>query len=174
LLFRALSRDREICEMMVRCKELRAIRRNIGALVSISAACVLLSGCGNGLAQVSGQVTLDGQPVRGGRDGARVTVQFQPASGQGATAVALADENGNYEMATGSQTGISPGEYLVTCSATEVLTSSNTGIPSFRQLADPKYAKAQTSGLKFTVESGKNEFDIPLESPRGPTTARQN
>jgi hypothetical protein len=133
-----------------------------------------MCGCGNGLAQVSGQITLDGQPVRGGKDGARVTVQFQPASGQGATAVALADEYGNYEMATGSQIGILPGEYLITCSATEVLPSNNAGIPSFRQLADPKFAKAQTSGLTFSVQPGRNEFNIPLESPRGTATARQN
>lgn len=143
-------------------------------LLSLCAACLVLSGCGSGLAQVSGRVTLDGQPLRGGKDGARVTVQFQPASGLGANAVALADENGNYELATGSQEGITPGDYLVTCSASEVIPSSTPGVPSFRQLAHPKYAKAQTSGLKFTVQSGSNEFDIPLESPGSPTAARQN
>jgi hypothetical protein len=149
-----------------------ATRIIVGSL--LVAACLFMSGCGNRLAQVSGQVTLDGQPVRGGKDGARVTVQFQPAKGQGALAVALADENGNYEMATGAQTGILPGEYLVTCSATEVLPTNNAGIPSFRQLADPKFAKAQTSGLKFSVQPGSNEFDIPLESPHGAASARQN
>ena len=127
---------------------------------------VALSGCGNGLAQVSGQVTLDGQPLRGGKDGARVTIQFQPVDGVGATAVSLADEDGNYEIATGSQEGIRPGEYLVTCVATEVVSSNNPGgQPAFRQLADPKFANAKTSGLRFTVQAGRNEFDIPLVSP---------
>jgi hypothetical protein len=138
-------------------------------------ACLALCGCGSGLSQVSGQVTLDGQPLRGGKDGARVTVQFQPADGAGVTAVGLADENGNYEIATGSQEGIPPGEYLVTCSASEVIRSSNPSAqPAFRQLADPKYANATTSGLKFMVQAGRNEFDIPLESRPGSATQKQN
>ena len=34
-----------------------------------------------------------------------------------------------------------------------------------RAITDPKYASAKTSGLKFTVQPGKNEFNIPLTSP---------
>ena len=79
------------------------------ALLSMSAACLALSGCGNGLAQVSGQVTLDGQPLHGGNGDIRVTVQFQPASGVGATAIGLADENGNYEIGNGLPNGNSAG-----------------------------------------------------------------
>jgi hypothetical protein len=138
----------------------------VAGLLSITSTCLTLSGCGNGLAQVSGQVTLDGQPLRGGRDGARVTVQFQPADGAGVTAVGLADEDGQYEIATGSQEGIPPGDYLVTCVATAVVSSNNaSGQPAFRQLADPRFANAKTSGLRFTVQAGRNEFDIPLVSP---------
>jgi hypothetical protein len=139
----------------------------VAGLLSITATCLALSGCGNSLAQVSGQVTLDGQPLRGGKDGARVTVQFQPADGAGVTAVGLADEDGNYEIATGSQEGIPPGDYLVTCVATAVVSSNNaSGQPAFLQLADPKFANAKTSGLRFTVQAGRNEFDIPLVSPK--------
>src|SRR6185436_1204612 len=115
-----------------------------------------LSGCGNGLAQVTGRVTLDGQPVRGGKDGDRITVQFQPADGVGANGVALADENGNYNLGTGSQFGVRPGEYVVTCS----MSTLKPGGP----VAHPKYANAKTSGLRFSVQSGRNEFNIPLQT----------
>jgi hypothetical protein len=126
----------------------------------------MLSGCGNGLAQVSGQVTLDGQPLRGGAGDIRVTVQFQPTSGVGSTAIGLADEDGNYSLATGSQDGIPPGEYLVTCTASELLpATAASSTRGSRRISDPKYANAKTSGLSFTVQPGKNTFDIPLTSP---------
>ena len=35
--------------------------------INCAAACLAISGCGNGLAKVSGQVTLDGQPLHGGK-----------------------------------------------------------------------------------------------------------
>lgn len=130
--------------------------RVAGACVVV-AVCLTLSGCGNGLAQVSGQVTLDGQPVHGGKGDTRVTVQLQPADGVGANAVGLADENGNYKIATGSQAGIRPGDYYVSCSV------STLGVAG--PVADPKFANTKTSGLKLTVQPGKNEFNIPLLSP---------
>ena len=123
----------------------------------VAATCAALGGCSNGLAQVSGQVTLDGQPVHGGKGDTRVTVQLQPADGVGATAVGLADESGNYTIATGSQAGIKPGEYYVSCSV------STLGVAG--PVADPKFANTKTSGLKLTVQPGKNEYNIPLQSP---------
>jgi hypothetical protein len=126
---------------------------------------VQICGCGNGLAQVSGQVTLDGQPLRGGIEDTRVTIQFQPASGAGSTAIGLADENGNYVLGTGSKSGIPPGEYLVTCSAQQIVDAKTPKTKNgVRQVTDLKYANAKTSGLKFTVEPGRNQLDIPLES----------
>lgn len=93
-------------------------------------------------------------------------VQFQPVSGTGTNAAGLADENGNYVLGTGSQTGIPPGEYYVVCSGTELIRAKGSGdVQGGRAIADPKYASAKTSGLKFTVQPGKNEFNIPLTSP---------
>ena len=123
--------------------------------LAIAVGFFALSGCGNGLAQVSGQVTLDGQPLRGGRDGDRITVQLQPVDGVGANGVALADENGNYKIGTGSQFGVRPGDYYVTCSVSTLKPGS--------PVPHPKYANAKTTGLKLTVESGRNEFNIPLQ-----------
>lgn len=141
-------------------------------LASYAAAvlmCVAISGCGNGLAQVSGLVTVDDQPLHGGNGNVRVTVQFQPANGVGPTAMGLADENGIYKLSTGSQNGIPPGDYLVSCAAEELVTNKNTrGVTGARQITDPKYASVKTSGLKFTVQAGKNELNIPLKSgPKG-------
>src|SRR5262245_47199426 len=115
---------------------------------AVAVGIIALAGCGNGLAQVSGQVTLDGQPLHGGKDGDRITVQFQPVDGVGANGVALADENGSYKIGTGSQFGVRPGNYYVTCSVSTVKPGS--------PVPDPKYANAKTSGLKLTVESGSN------------------
>jgi hypothetical protein len=130
--------------------------RRVAGLLVVSLSFVALNGCGNGLAQVSGQVTLDGNPLRAGKDVARVTVQFLPADGQGANGVGLADENGVYRIGTGSQFGVRPGDYLVTCFVSPLDRASPT--------ADPKFGNAKTSGLRFTVQPGKNEFSIPLQS----------
>jgi hypothetical protein len=146
----------------------RVASRHAALLLASFVVC-MLSGCGSRLARVSGQVTLDGQPLRGGGE-VRATVKFQPASGTGPAAMALVDENGNYSLSTGSQKGIPPGDYLVVCSASQLVKAagSNTA-QGARRITDPKYDNPTTSGLRFTVESGKNEFNIPLQSP--PKTA---
>ena len=135
-------------------------------LTFASSLCIALAGCGNGLAQVSGVVTLDGQPIHGGSGDTRVTVQFQPASGTGSTAIGLADEHGVYAMSTGSQNGIPPGEYVVTCSASQLVASKlSEGQRGVRQISDAKFANSKTSGLRCTVQPGKNEFNISVSSP---------
>jgi hypothetical protein len=143
-----------------RAQKWRPMSLLLAALFSLA-----MSGCGNGLADVSGQVTLDGHPLRAEPGKVRVTIQFQPASGVGPTAIGLADENGNYVLGTGSQTGIPPGDYLVACSAGEILSDAVPhGKMIARPITDSKYANAKTSGLRFTVQSGSNEFNIPLQS----------
>jgi hypothetical protein len=132
--------------------------RAAGVLLLL-AICLSLTGCGNGLAQVSGQVTVDGQPLRGGKGDVRVTIQFRPADGVGPAAVGLADENGHYMLATGAQAGIRPGDYFVSCSQSVLGKPKDpTATP------DSKYANAKTSGLKFTVQQGKNVINLPLQS----------
>jgi hypothetical protein len=135
-------------------------------LLSVAILLVPFSGCGNNLADVSGTVTLDGQPLRGGGDsGIRATVVFQPVSGSAVGAVGIVDENGRYQLSTGSEEGAPPGDYLVTCSATQIIPPKQPGgTPTGRRITDPKYANAKTSGLQFTVEPGNNQFDIALES----------
>jgi hypothetical protein len=121
-----------------------------------------LSGCGSDLGQVSGLVTLDGQPLRGG-SGVTATVMFQPTAG-GVPGVGVVDDEGRYEITAGSQPGIKPGEYAVTCAATQLIAGKDGGAASGKGLTDPKYASAATSGLQFTVQPGANEFNIELSS----------
>jgi hypothetical protein len=137
-------------------------------LVTAAPFLCTLVGCGNGLAQVSGVVMLDGQPIKGGREGSRVTVQFQPVSGNGSTAIGIADETGRYTLGTGSQTGIPAGDYFVTVTGSELVPSPDPSMPpSGRRITDPKFADAKTSGMRFTVAPGKNQYDIAVTSPAG-------
>lgn len=148
------------------CEEMDCLKKNKRA--TVSAYCVslaLLTGCGSSLSQVSGVVTLDGEPLRGSEQ-IQGTVFFQPASGDGTSAAGLVDEQGNYFISSGSQEGVVPGEYVVTISATEIVPSKAPGgTPTGKRISDPKYASAKTSGLRFTVLEGSNEFDISIESP---------
>ncbi|MGD9634097.1 MAG: hypothetical protein AB7G28_13365 [Pirellulales bacterium] len=127
----------------------------------------MLAGCGSGLAQVTGQVTLDGRPLQGGAGDTRVTVEFHPASGVGSVSIGLADESGKYTLGTGAQTGIPPGEYRVSCSASRLVPGGGA-----RRITDPKFANTKTSGLTCSVAPGSNEFNIAVTSPpagrRGP------
>ncbi len=126
---------------------------------------LLTTGCGNNLSQVTGVVTLDGQPLKGG-SGVHATVFFQPVSKAGTAAVGVVDKNGVYKLSTGSQSGITPGEYLVTYSASQIIPSATPGgTPSGKRISNPKYASAKTSGLRFEVKEGENEFDISIDSP---------
>jgi hypothetical protein len=135
--------------------------RHLTTLLVIFLAAMSLAGCGDGMARVKGQVTLDGQPVEGGKDGAYVIVQFLPANGAGPNGAAIADQNGRYTIGTGSHYGVVPGDYVVTCTYRPV--HPNDRVP------DRKFSDAKTSGMKCTARPGNNEFNISLESP--PKTA---
>jgi len=137
----------------------------------VFAACasvVLFSGCGPKVGQVTGQVSLDGQPLLGS-NGVVATVVFRPTSGSGPSAVGAVDADGRYTLYTGSTTGVQPGEYVVTCTANQLIPGADGGAASGKTLSDPKFADSKTSGFAFTVVPGHNEFDIPVESPKGRT-----
>jgi hypothetical protein len=149
--------------------ESRAMPRwRLTSVLLLPALLMGLTGCGDGLAKVTGKVTLDGQPLRAQPGKVRVSIKFSPASGSGPVAMGLADENGNYTLGTGAKTGILPGEYLVTCSAGETLTGQKS---LGREITDSKYGNAKTSGMRCTVQPGRNEYDISVTSP--PKTVKQ-
>jgi len=135
-------------------------------LFTVIASAMVANGCGNDLAQVTGVVTVDGQPLRGGGD-VRVTVIFQPSTGNGRVAVGLANADGEYRLSSGSEQGVVPGDYVVTCSAIELVRTPGGGAAGARAITDPSYANSRTSGFRFTVQPGKNEFDLALDSRAG-------
>ena len=90
-------------------------------------------------AAVSGKVKLNGQPVVEGE------IRFVSGGELKDKAYSSSlDVAGSYEVAS-----IPPGEYTIT------ITGKKTKTPA-------RYAKADTSGLKFTVKKGRNMFDIEL------------
>ena len=123
----------------------------------------LVVGCGSGLADVSGTVTYDGQPLSGGGD-VRGTVTFYPTDGSGAPAIGILDQSGHYELSTGAEKGAAPGSYSVAISATRVIIPEGGGTPSGRPITPRQYASAKASRLSAEVQPGRNTFDFALES----------
>ncbi|MEM9186249.1 MAG: hypothetical protein AAGB00_07105 [Planctomycetota bacterium] len=134
--------------------------------VLLAVAGVSAIGCGSELATVTGQVTLNGEPVIGGGS-VRGTVYFFPEGGTGAPAVGLIDETGSYRVTTGSMRGVEPGTYLVTISASEIVPSKVVGAaPAGRVITPRKYADPSKSGFRVDVGAGANEFDFDLVAER--------
>lgn len=121
---------------------------------------VLLVGCGGKPSEVSGVVTLDGQPLSHGMIG------FTPVGG-GMRAAGEIKSDGGYTLSTNRELGLEPGEYTVTVVSRErgIVSPDSSGPPLPGPYITPKrYAVDSTSGLKFTVERGDNTIDIPLTS----------
>jgi hypothetical protein len=125
-------------------------------------ALVAVVGCGGTYdATVSGMVTLDGNVVPRG------TVAYQPVAG-GPAAYGPIAEDGSYTIRTGSEQGLPSGEYAVTVTANEPpavqQTASGGPPPPGKPITPPWYRSKDMSGLRFTVESGANEFNLELKS----------
>jgi hypothetical protein len=129
-----------------------------------------LSGCGGGSGgvAVSGQVTLDGQPLETG------TLTLIP-EGQGTAATATISR-GAYSIP--EREGPTPGTYRV-----EIHSIQSTGRTA-KKVVDPDYAGEETediippryhqnSELRAQVKAeGENRFDFPLESAKGARSGR--
>ncbi len=131
-----------------------------------SAALLSAAGCGGAYdSSVSGEVSLDGNPVQTG------AVAFMPESG-GPTAYAQIDSAGRYDVYTGKEVGLTAGSYGVTVVSRErpAMEYSKLGgpPPPGRMLTPPWYAVAQFSPLKFQVKPGKNEINLELNSTPPP------
>lgn len=107
---------------------------------------------------VTGVVRLKGQPL----DGA--TVLFRavsgPYSGAGRT-----DASGRYALSSQFGQGVPEGEYTVTVTKYEEVVSPESEeevAPPPRLLTPPKYAQAETSGLRATVKPRPNTIDFDL------------
>lgn len=134
----------------------------LAAALGAVALSIILSGCGsNSAATVQGVVTLDGAPVPAG------SISFVPATG-GAQSYAMSDESGNYEVYTGREAGLTPGQYRVTVVARERPKVNQTELggpaPAGDSLTPRWYASPDTSGLTFDVKPGSNDINLELTS----------
>lgn len=121
---------------------------------AILTAAILATGCGSSnLNEVTGKVTLDGQPTSG------LEVQFEPNDpAMGTTATGYTQADGTYKLYyPGSQTGAPPGEYTVRITVAEG--GETTGKP--RRVA-PQYNSQ--SELTATVKPGPNTIDFEVTS----------
>lgn len=128
------------------------------ALVAISAI-----GCGGSPynADVSGQVTLDGQPIGPG------VVTFAPVEGTSNPAVGAIDENGNYRLMTKHEKGLNAGTYSVAVQVyepEEPVPAGQRSTQTPEPLVPQKYLRTETSGIKQDVAEGTQTIDLALNS----------
>jgi hypothetical protein len=142
-------------------------------LVVVFATC--LAGCGSGddpqLGEVSGRVTLDGEPLAG------AFIQFQPD--QGRSSYAETDADGKYELSyMPGKPGAIVGTHTVRVTTSEEISTEGSGdadmggpagtpAPVTRLTSErvpPQYNIR--SELRKTVERGKNSIDLELKSRR--------
>jgi hypothetical protein len=159
----------------------RVLASQVGFLLLLPA----LAGCGTGKGTVSGKVLYKGKAVPGGY------VTFRPADGRQNEFTATIDENGDYEatVAAGEATICVDNRNLANDpgDGKRVAPTLPPGIklpPGFASGGDrpagpapraaekqdgryvpipPKYYTAETSGLKYTVKRGSQQYDIVLE-----------
>lgn len=153
-----------------------ASRRAVVALAMLAGLGILV-GCGRKpytLADVSGRVTLDGQPLAGG------VVSFQPraagnaAPGPGSTG--RLDAEGRYRLtAIDGSPGAVVGTHLVRIysRSPESAPTSDSDTAGSRERVPARYN--YESGLSFTVEpngSTQADFDLASESAKASNSAR--
>ncbi|MBN2578924.1 MAG: hypothetical protein JXB10_08030 [Pirellulales bacterium] len=126
---------------------------------------ILALGCGESLeSSITGTVTLDGKPLHIG------TVTLYPVQ-SGPLAYGSIQSDGTYKIVTGGTKGLNSGEYKVGVLAidTPVGTHQGKGPPPLGKILTPqRYRDPETSGLKITVTSGSNRYDIALHSSAQP------
>src|SRR5688572_25848322 len=109
-----------------------------------------LLGCSGGDlgAEVSGAVTMEGQPIGPG------VVIFAPVGAGHNPATGAVQTDGSYFLKTSRASGLRPGKYQVAVQINEIPTDLAPGQRDMRPVKSripQKYAAVQTSGLEFDV-----------------------
>jgi hypothetical protein len=128
-------------------------------LLLVVVLCFAPVGCGSGMVQVKGQVTVNGKPLPLGR------VSFQPVDlKQGRPAMANVDVDGRFTASTFKVgDGLVPGEYRI------AIQGPRGGLPgeggSNFVKVPARYEDAATSGFTVTVKEGDptRRIDLKLE-----------
>lgn len=121
-------------------------------------AILLIAGCGKqDWGYLHGTVKLNGQPVGPG------TITFEPIDAQRAGSFAKFGEDGKYSViSAGRKEGARIGEYRVLIQGGTNFGEETVG-PRPASKIPARYANAQTSDLKVTIESGTKEHDFELK-----------
>jgi hypothetical protein len=148
-----------------------SLRSSLGTTIAflMFVACLGSAGCGKPIVMVSGNVSYQGKPLKGG------TIRFVDATGR--VASAAIDQNGNYTIEHAMV-----GEASITVETSSLMKQDSA--PSYspppeykgpykghqsggtgdRYVAIPrKYESIETSDLKRVIKRGKNEFNFVLE-----------
>ena len=129
-------------------------------------ALILLTGCGNGMVRVQGEVLLDDKPLPG------ANILLMPKSG-GRPASAKSDASGKFQLTTlRPGDGILPGDYLVSVTAIDEknLRYEPNGraeggfAEQHRRLAPERYGDIKTSGLTATISATDPRLSLRLVS----------
>lgn len=132
-------------------------------ILHVTMVATLCLGCGGKYsARVTGKVTVDGAPAGEG------TISFEP-TGPGMMASGKIDASGSYTLQSNANVGLTPGEYRVMLDIREPpIWPKGGGLPMPGKLKIPeRYARTETSGLTYTVESGRNTIDIDISTKGG-------
>jgi len=126
-----------------------------GSLLLIAAVCIGCGPSGPELGEVTGKVTLDGEPVH------RATIIFQPVAEGGSPSIAETQEDGSYELYYTDRPGALIGEHEVMITTGRQI-STEEGGGEVPEMLPPKYNE-QTE-LRKTVEEGGNVINFDLSS----------
>jgi hypothetical protein len=118
-----------------------------------------IAGCSNSeLVPLTGKVTLDGAPLP------TAIITFMNVS-NGPSGYGSMQGNGEYFAKTGSQSGLTPGDYQISVVAyqpEEVI--DRTYAKPMKVIAPERYANPETSGFRYTLGTSGGTFDIELTS----------
>jgi hypothetical protein len=144
---------------------MRSTRVGIARLALLAVLSFITIGCGYKpdlppTAEVSGTVTLDGQPLPG------AMIMFLPDPKKGtkrASGVAASDEKGHFDVTTAGVKGALVGSHKIRVEARAKPKDETDTMPP--SLIPAKYNNPSTSGLHADVKADqKNVVDLALES----------
>lgn len=117
-------------------------------------AITLFTGCGAGMIDVQGKVTLDGQPLPNVNVTFSDQVKHIRSSG-------VTDADGRYRLSTNAKNdGVQPGEYRVAVIQPGPADSSQAAPP---RMFPERYERAETSNLTMPVPSKNYDIEIKKE-----------
>jgi len=143
-------------------KSSTSYRPRIACLAAIGFAILVMSCSSSNLQSVSGKVLHKGQPIKG------AVVTLHPKGGENDAKAqrpsGVTDDQGTFTLATGKDTGVAPGDYIVT-----IIWLQQPPAPKKPRGTEPppdatdqfqgRYADAKNSKLSVTIKSGMKELE---------------